>query len=870
MFQVRLAIVLELHSNLLGNSNRLGGLMNRFIAVAILCCLCPPAYPQDSLNVNLTGSLYNTWNSALDVAVAGNYAYVASHETGLRVLDISDLTTPAEVGYCSGDYQAAALEVIDGYAYLAGNLGGLRIIDISDPFNPVDLVVNELPFNASDVSVFGNYACVESALNRLWIVDISDPSEPDVLDDFLCPDLVEGVAMTADYVYIADYTGGVRVLDYSEPTELTEVGYCDFDGIVRSISVAGEHIYVANHTYGMRVISISDPTSPEIVGLFDTPGSVERVEIVGNLAYISDNYEGLYVVDISDPTAPIELGFNDSDRYPTSCAIAGDNAFVVGHNDLTVLDVGDPADILDVGAYQTVGSFEQATFSNGYAFVAAADAGLRIIDVNDPYAPFEVGVFEAEDDIACVDVVGDYAYVCVDDSLYILDIQDPSSPTLTGFCASVSIPYCITVVNGYAYCGGLIGMSVIDVRDPTTPVEISEYETQVLEVRDVAVRGDYAFLANTLGGVRVVDISDPTEPSEVGSSFTVGWAYGVEIEHDYLYVASGNVGLAIVDISDPADPDHIRSLDMPGFANAITVENGYAFLTDRQYLHVVDMRDPFTPVETGYYETPWDAVGVATNRGYAYVADTYSFRVMDCTAAAPQPPVEITLTAPYPLVVTQGGSFEYDVSIESFLPALYNVDIWTHVELQFGDLYGPIWRINSFPMTPNTIINATDINQLVPANAPVGQHTFFLSVGQFPTYVAAQSWCTVNVIPDREIDATGLTSWAASGFEQAFGSRETMDRPSPVSPQKFRIAQAWPNPFNPSTTLSVNLPEVAELNVSVFNVTGQQVAVLANGQFNAGSHTLTFDAANLASGLYFIRAIVPGHLDQTQKVMLAR
>jgi len=51
---------------------------------------------------------------------------------------------------------------------------------------------------------------------------------------------------------------------------------------------------------------------------------------------------------------------------------------------------------------------------------------------------------------------------------------------------------------------------------------------------------------------------------------------------------------------------------------------------------------------------------------------------------------------------------------------------------------------------------------------------------------------------------------------------------------------------------------------------GQQVAPLANGQFNAGNHTFNLDASELASGLSFIHAEVPSHLNTTHKVMLAR
>jgi len=88
-------------------------------------------------------------------------------------------------------------------------------------------------------------------------------------------------------------------------------------------------------------------------------------------------------------------------------------------------------------------------------------------------------------------------------------------------------------------------------------------------------------------------------------------------------------------------------------------------------------------------------------------------------------------------------------------------------------------------------------------------------------------------------------------------------------PTQWAVLPAYPNPFNPSTTIGVSLPQPFELNVSVFNIAGQQVATLASGTYRAGSHALTFDASSLAGGMYFVHVSANGWSD-VQKVILFR
>ncbi|MFZ1731043.1 MAG: hypothetical protein WBQ23_08400 [Bacteroidota bacterium] len=77
-------------------------------------------------------------------------------------------------------------------------------------------------------------------------------------------------------------------------------------------------------------------------------------------------------------------------------------------------------------------------------------------------------------------------------------------------------------------------------------------------------------------------------------------------------------------------------------------------------------------------------------------------------------------------------------------------------------------------------------------------------------------------------------------------------------PNSFAMNQNYPNPFNPSTSLLVELPERADVRIEVRDLLGRKVADLANGDMDAGKHTVLFHANNLTSGTYLATAVMTG------------
>lgn len=88
-------------------------------------------------------------------------------------------------------------------------------------------------------------------------------------------------------------------------------------------------------------------------------------------------------------------------------------------------------------------------------------------------------------------------------------------------------------------------------------------------------------------------------------------------------------------------------------------------------------------------------------------------------------------------------------------------------------------------------------------------------------------------------------------------------------PTEFALEQNFPNPFNPSTQIQFALPEQSRVSIQVFDMLGRQVASLVNEVRAAGMHLVTFDAKNLASGIYMYR-IQAGSFVQTKRMTLVK
>ncbi|HEX9252414.1 MAG TPA: T9SS type A sorting domain-containing protein, partial [Ignavibacteriaceae bacterium] len=90
-----------------------------------------------------------------------------------------------------------------------------------------------------------------------------------------------------------------------------------------------------------------------------------------------------------------------------------------------------------------------------------------------------------------------------------------------------------------------------------------------------------------------------------------------------------------------------------------------------------------------------------------------------------------------------------------------------------------------------------------------------------------------------------------------------------LTPTEFSLKQNYPNPFNPSTKIGFTLPYESNVRISIYNLIGQKVSEVVNSKFNAGTHTVIFDASNFSSVIYLYK-IEAGNFTSVKKMQLMK
>jgi len=235
----------------------------------------------------------------------------------------------------------------------------------------------------------------------------------------------------------------------------------------------------------------------------------------------------------------------------------------------------------------------------------------------------------------------------------------------------------------------------------------------------------------------------------------------------------------------------------------------------------------------------------------------------------------------YWLIASYDMQFSYEIEDQTLArqPAI-NHNLYRDLPPEFSVLQSTIQAfmfvkdINSSELSldENDMILAYCNNQLVGSRYWSGKYTDIAIMGMDDSEYS-RGYCELG----DKVDLKYYDSYSGEIIDIASSEGTVIYEPNTIQvlsymdvlPTKTSISTVYPNPFNPTTTISFSVPTDIQVDIKVYNIQGGEIANLVNNYFSAGNHSVIWNADTHSSGVYFVK-MVAGNFVNTQKLMLIK
>ena len=236
--------------------------------------------------------------SAYDLYVQGEYAYV-THNEGLSIINISDLTDPEEVALVSTNEAAFGILVEEEIAYLGAGNDKFKIIDVKDKKNPK--LIAELDIPGSSYGILKNMQMLYvSTWEGMFVcVDITDLSSPIIRSTIDCDGHGTSLAYRNELVYFTNPQKGLQLIDVKDPDDPVLGTTIPATSDAWDIQMKDSFIFLGRHRSGFSCIKINNDSTFSTIYSRDNGGEVYGIFKDGDRLYSADLQNGLEIWETS-------------------------------------------------------------------------------------------------------------------------------------------------------------------------------------------------------------------------------------------------------------------------------------------------------------------------------------------------------------------------------------------------------------------------------------------------------------------------------------------------------------------------------------------------------------------------------------------
>ena len=551
-------------------------------------------FAQDHENIALVSQTCEFWSDIEDIVISENIAYIAANASGLQILDISDPVNPHIIGFYENITTVATCLFLSGNSIYIGHEVGISIVDVTDPERPELIGDYFFPLPVSDLTVDDSiiYFVAENPdrgnSGGLFILDATRPQDPVLLSEWTVPRNAVIIEKIGSYVYII----GNRV---------------------------------------MHVMDITDPEAPERTFFWETDGFESELEVVGDRAYVAIRRlvgripRILHSLDVSDPGQPEFVDSIIWDGSPNDIESSNDFLYVTSYLRLSIIDISSDEQFEVAESIRLDYPVGKLAVTENYAYVGDTQVGLHILDISDPFAMEEVGVFESVGVNRCVAYSGDVLYAS-GEGFRTINIEDPANPHFSRINSNVRLRKMSVIGNkGCGFDNSRSDLSFFDCSDPLQPEQTQSLRFVHMAggaINDIAIDDEVVFLATHI--IHTFDISDINNPTEFEHNlFDELYGHTIKLVDNYLYIVRGyeNCELIIVDIADINDLRIVSRIDTPyGIIQFVVVSGDCAVLSSNNHIYCFDVSDPENPEHIGGWHSDDEINNITASDEFLYLA----------------------------------------------------------------------------------------------------------------------------------------------------------------------------------------------------------------------------------------------------------